>query len=108
MKIGLQQGLNAEYKGEIADMCGSRKFCQRGSNSDNVFLVVQGGEDQNITISGPFSALNAGFVFQHIRTSIAKKPFIFAIFQGGSDPLSPLLSTIMQLNDRATKLIVLL
>ena len=25
--------------------------------------------------------------FQGIRTSIAKKPYIFVIFQGGSDPL---------------------
>ena len=24
----------------ICDMCGSRKFCQRGCNSDNVFVVV--------------------------------------------------------------------
>ena len=33
-------------------MRGSRKFCQRGSNFDNVFLVDEGREDQNTTISG--------------------------------------------------------
>ena len=32
--------------------------------------------------------LNAGF-FQGIRTSIAKKPYIFVIFQGGSGPPVP-------------------
>ena len=38
-------------------------------------------------------ALNAGLVaaiFQGIRTCIARKPYIFVIFQGGPDPLSPL------------------
>ena len=37
--------------------------------------------------------LNTGLVFQGIRTSIAKKPYIFVIFQGGGggglDPMSP-------------------
>ena len=28
-------------------------------------------------------------IFQGIRTSFAKKPYIFVIFQGGLDPLSP-------------------
>ena len=39
-------------------MRGSRKFCQRGSNFYNVFLflVYEGMEDQNITISGPLLA----------------------------------------------------
>ena len=32
-------------------MRGSRKFCQRGSNFDNVFLVDEGREDPNATIS---------------------------------------------------------
>ena len=31
-------------------------FCQRGSNFDNVFLVDEGREDPNTTISGPSSA----------------------------------------------------
>ena len=43
----------------VNNMCGSRKFCQRGgggSNFDNVFLVDEGREDPNTTISGPSSA----------------------------------------------------
>ena len=102
-------------------MRGSRKFCQRGSNFDNVFLylflVDEVLEDQNTTLSGGGSkyhsrraiigppakhlrwraadgpTLNAGLVasrfFQGIWTRIAEKPYIFAIFQGGLDPLSP-------------------
>ena len=34
--------------------------------------------------------LNAGLVFQGIRTSFAKKPYICVIFQGGGVPLPPL------------------
>ena len=37
--------------------------------------------------------LNPGLVaaiFQGIRTCIARNPYIFVIFQGGPDPLSPL------------------
>ena len=37
--------------------------------------------------------LGSFVIFQGIRTSIAKKPYIFVIFQGGGggpDPLSPL------------------
>ena len=45
-------------------MRGSRKICQRGSNFENVyfcfvlfsFLVDEGREDPNTTISGPSSA----------------------------------------------------
>ena len=42
-------------------MRGSRKFCQRGSNFDNVFcfvvfLVDEEREDPSTTISGPSSA----------------------------------------------------
>ena len=45
-------------------MRGSRKFCQRGSKFDNVFLIFfcffhlvdEGIEDQNIAINGPSSA----------------------------------------------------
>ena len=88
----------------MAIMRGSRKFCQRGSNFDNVvlFCVDEGREDPSTTISyttmtfrwraddGP--TLNAGLVaaiFQGIRTCIARKPYIFVIFQGGPDPLAP-------------------
>ena len=71
------------------------------------FLVAEGWEDQNTTISGPSSAcqrnaiymefrwraddgqtLNA-VMFQGIWIRIAKKPYIFVIFQGGPDPLPP-------------------
>ena len=38
-------------------MRGSRKFCERGSNFDNVvFLFNEGREDPDTTISGPLSA----------------------------------------------------
>ena len=38
-------------------MRGSRKFCQRGSNFDNVFFYLFRGEiDANTIISGPSSA----------------------------------------------------
>ena len=37
-------------------MRGSRKFCQRGSNFDNIFLIDEGREDLNTTISRPSSA----------------------------------------------------
>ena len=37
-------------------MRGSRKFCQRGSNFENVFLVDEGCDEPNTTISGPSSA----------------------------------------------------
>ena len=74
-------------------MRGSRKFCQRGSTFFFFF------EDPNTTISGPYSAcqqmvicwcanhgltLNAGLV-----ASIAKRPYIFVIFQGRSGPPVP-------------------
>ena len=37
-------------------MRGSRKYCQRGSNSNNFFLVDEGREDPNSAKSGPSSA----------------------------------------------------
>ena len=41
----------------VADcMRRSRKFCQRGSKLDNVFLVDEGIEDSNTTMNGPSSA----------------------------------------------------
>ena len=88
-------------------MRGSRKFCQRGSNFDNIFFPV-GREDPNkyhykraiIGLPAAFRwcadagpTLNAGLVaafFQGIQTCIARKPYIFVIFQGGPDPLTPL------------------
>ena len=47
-------------------MRGSRKFCQRGTNSDNIFICWRG--DPNSTKSGPSSARQLGS---------------FVIFQGG-------------------------
>ena len=105
-------------------MWGSRKYCQRGSNSD-IFLVDAGREDQNTTKSGPSSScqrsaiemafhwhaddgptLNADLVGSFvilcgIRTRIAKKPYIFVIFSGGGgpEPLSPPLDLRMSTND---------
>ena len=95
-------------------LCGSRKYCQRGSKFDNVFFLFfcEGIKDPNVTINGLSSARQrnailsdvslagrcwpnieywlGGFViFQGIRTSISKKPFIFVISQGGPDHLSP-------------------
>ena len=51
-----------EFISNCINMRGSRKFCQRGSNFDNVFLffflhvIDEGREDPNTTISGPSSA----------------------------------------------------
>ena len=91
-------------------MRGSRKFCQRGSNFDNVFFKL----DPSPTLSGPSSArqriaiklcfagmpMNAqhrmlAAIFQGIRTCIARKPCIFVIFRGGGEggsgpPVPPL------------------
>ena len=38
-------------------MCGSRKFCQKGSNFDSFF--DEGGVDPSTTISGPSTTLLA-------------------------------------------------
>ena len=98
-------------------MRGSRKLCQGGGNFDLFFLfflVDEGREGPNTIISGPSSTRqrNAGgpmkwrFAggpmiaqhwmpawqlcdFQGIQTSIAKKTYIFVVFQGGPDPLPP-------------------
>ena len=43
--------------GKVFLMRGSRTFCQRGSNFDNVFFLVdEGRKDPNTTINGPSSA----------------------------------------------------
>ena len=100
----------------IGYMHRSRKFHQRGSNSDSAssfFVVDEGIDDQNTTksraiivspakrhlngvsLAGRWRPINECWlgsfvIFQGIRTSIAKKPYIFVIFQGGLDPYSPL------------------
>ena len=97
-------------------MRGSRKFCQMGSNSDNVLRVFvfcffvclfffclffcERGERIQIALKaghhrrfagGPMMTQQCWPFFQGIRTSTAKKPYIFVIFQGGGrDPLPPL------------------
>ena len=53
-------------------MRGSRKFCQRGSNFDNsffvcFFLVDEGKEDPNTTISGPSWARQRNAIKMAIR-----------------------------------------
>ena len=37
-------------------MPGSRKFCQRGSNFDNICLVDEGRKDSSTNLRGPASA----------------------------------------------------
>ena len=84
-------------------MRGFRKFFQRGSNSDNVCFLFWGRRGvmrwdtiqiplkaghHRPTSETPFKWSHGSFViFNGIRTSIAKKPYIFLIFQGGTDPL---------------------
>ena len=48
-------------------MRGSRKFYQRGSNFDNIFLVDEGREDPNRLISGPSSARRRNAVLMAFR-----------------------------------------
>ena len=96
-------------------MRGSREFCQRGSEFETFFLADEGIDNPNIThykwaIIGPPAKrhlngvslagrrslniecwLGRFVIFQGIRTSIAKKTYIFGIFQGGgSGPPDPL------------------
>ena len=85
-------------------MRGSRKFCQRGSNLDNVFLVWWGGELSKYhykrAVFGPPAKRHLNGVllacrlwpkieswlgshdFKGIGTSIAKKPLYFCDFRG--------------------------
>ena len=62
----------SKCKPQVESQCmrGSRKFYQRGSNSDKFLL-------------GSF------VIFQGIRTSIAKKPYIFRFFWGVQTPCPP-------------------
>ena len=82
-------------------MRGSRKFV-RGGTTLTTFLLVDAGraEDPYTTKSGHHRPTNAcwlgsSVIFQEIRTSIGKKPYIFVIFQGGPYPLSPPLDPCM-------------
>ena len=94
---------NCAHSQDSDHMRGSRTFCQRGSNFDNVFVLVDEERgDPSTTISGPLTAcqrnaddgptLNAGLVaavFQGIRTCIVRKSLIFVFFQGGGVSGSP-------------------
>ena len=76
-------------------MCESRQFCQRGSNSTlktfffpSVILVrIQIPLKVGTIIMGCWRG--SFVIFQGIRTSIAKKNYIFMVFQGVPDPLPP-------------------
>ena len=97
-------------------MRGSRKFCQRGSNSDNVLFLFfsfffRGERLQRPPKAGnyrpasktPFQWRFAGGPivahggmltwqlcdFQGIRTSITRKPYKFVIFRGGGGGSGP-------------------
>ena len=100
----------------MARMRGSRKFCQRGSNSatlTKIFFCIKRGEMiqiqqkaghhrhaserhfNGVSFVGRWWPniecwLGSFVIFQGIWTSIARKPCIFVIFQGVPDPLPPL------------------
>ena len=96
----------------VYSMRGSRKFCQRGSKFDNVFFSWWGDRGSKYhykwAIIGPPVKrhlndvslvgrwwpniecwLGIFVIFRGIRTSIAKKPNIFVIFQGGGGFRTP-------------------
>ena len=52
----MQNGMQFQVSFKVCSMRGSRKFCQSGSNFDNVFLVYEGREDPSTTIRGSLSA----------------------------------------------------
>ena len=63
-----------------------QKVLSEGDQTLTTFLVDEGRKDKKIAFrlrAGGGPTLNASLVFQGIPTSIAKKPYIFVIFQGG-------------------------
>ena len=98
-------------------MRGSRKFCQRGSNSEKCFCycffqLIRRGERIQITLKAghhrpnretPFKWhfadgflrpnivcwLGSFVIFQGIRNSISKQPFSFVVLKGCLDPRFP-------------------
>ena len=87
-------------------LCSDPESFFRGGPTLTTFFVLvdDGREDPNTTIrlkgcftGGPMIKcwLGSFVALQGIRTSIAKKPNLFVIFQGGPDPLSPLLGPPM-------------
>ena len=91
----------------IINIPGSRKFCQRGSDFDMFFFFLEWRDDpskyhyKQVIIGLQANAILMAFCwradngpkldaelvalwfFKGIRTSIAKKPYIFVIFRGG-------------------------
>ena len=91
-------------------MRGSRKFCQRVSNFDNIFFCFDSEYHYRRAIIGPpakrhlngislafrcwpnnESWLGSFVFFSGDRTNIAKKPYIFVIFRGGGGVRTPFL-----------------
>ena len=65
----------------VRSMRGSRKFCQRVSNSANVcflFLVDDGSEDPNNTKSGPSSARQRNVIEMAFRWRDDNGPTLYA------------------------------
>ena len=65
-------------------MRGSRKFCQRESNYDNVFLVDDAKEDPNTTISGPSSARQRNAIQMAFRWPVDYGPTLIDCFTAHS------------------------
>ena len=95
-------------------MRGFSKFCQRGPTLWFFFLLMMGewiqiplwaghhqsasGHLNGVSLAGRWWPnierwLGSFVIFQGYLTSIAKIPYMFAIFEGGPDPLSPAGST---------------
>ena len=93
-------------------MRGPREFCQRGSwsNSNNVFMmrgkriqIALKASHHRLASETPLNGvsqvgrlwatiecwLGSFVIFQRVRTSIAKKPYIFVIFHGGGGVRTP-------------------
>ena len=95
-----ESALFAKTPNYVFPMCRSRNFCQRGSNLTFFFLFFSWWEERwsKNTKSGPslcrwWSNIEFRFgsfvIFQGIRTSIAKEPYIFVIFRGVWTPFPP-------------------
>ena len=83
-------------------MCGFRKFFQWWSNFDVVFLVDEGREDPNTTISGPSSACQRNAIKWHFAGGqimiclfdliLYVPSTIFQLYRDGSYWVEPVLS----------------
>ena len=70
-------------------MRGSRKFCQRGSNFDNIFLVDKWREDPSTTISGlSLCGSSCGDPESFVREDPNMKTFFYD--KGREDPSTTL------------------